>query len=516
VRKAGAPRTVAGEVFHDGDRLYYASADSRALAVARGPAPASAKDVVRPKWVRRFDLPVRAWGAEAFDKDTLKVVVEVFRDSATKQLIYASESGALAVLPDPGRAVKEAEPRFLYRLPLKVRPAGEVDLDFRYLKLNVEVYHHEPTGHLIYVGHNGALAVVETKKDFRDLKKSQPPRWSHALELKARKVDEADFTPTTARLSAEVYADDDANTAVYATDALTLAVVSGAPGEKRKPEPPLWRHRLVSGKFAAEVYSNPNAGHGFAVTHTGALAVWVEEPRGAAPTVAADSPRTGGVTVTGVGVIAHSGKVLFVPGETGVEAVALFNGKALWTAEGTGDPLLATAEHVFAQVPVKGKKNQVKLVVLEAPTGERLRDSEVIEFPEWVSVPVEYGHSFRSAARLDKDTVLYVWEARTFSDREPPALPDPNAKRDGGAFRLDPKTGRVSVVKGYDPKDQDFPNTLYTAGRVGDWVLWVEHLPSTRSAPHNVARRVLKAERTDGTGAWKRPIAGAVDLAPRP
>jgi hypothetical protein len=32
VRKAGAPRTVAGEVFHDGDRLYYASADSRALA----------------------------------------------------------------------------------------------------------------------------------------------------------------------------------------------------------------------------------------------------------------------------------------------------------------------------------------------------------------------------------------------------------------------------------------------------------------------------------------------------
>jgi hypothetical protein len=90
--------------------------------------------------------------------------------------------------------------------------------------------------------------------------------------------------------------------------------------------------------------------------------------------VGADPPKATGVTVCNLGVLAPSGKVLFLPGPSGVEAITVFNGKPLWEAKGTGVPLLATADYVVSQIQVKGKKNQVRLVVLDATTGERIRE----------------------------------------------------------------------------------------------------------------------------------------------
>ena len=521
IRKPGAPRTVTAETYHDSasGRLYYATGDRKSLALTDGEAPVTVADPIRPKWVRGFDLRVRAWDGEQFDADTPKVTVEVFRDASAKQLIYASEGGGLAVVSEPAAAkdAKEAKatPRWLYGLKLRVRPSGENDFTRNYLKLGVEVYLHEPTGHLIYVGHNGALAVVETKKKFGEMK-LHLPKWTHALELKARKPDQKEFDPKTPRIGVEVYADDNAGVLLYATDALTLAAVPGtaADPDVKKIKPPVWQHQLLSGKFAAEVFTNPNADHTVVVTHAGGLAVRPEVPKPERPR--RNAP---GVTVAGVGALAPSGKVLFLPTDAGVEAVAILNGKALWTAEGTGEPLLATAEHVIAQVPVKGKKNQIKLAVLDATTGEKVRESSTIELPEWVSVPVEYGRDFRSAARLEKDDLLFVWEARAFTDGGgPPPDPDPNAKRDGGALGFDVKTGRVWVVKDYKPKDEDFVDTLGTKTRVSGWAFSVSGTsdPSSTVGPRTFVSRVLIAEREDGKGTWKRLIASAVHLLPRP
>jgi len=127
-----------------------------------------------------------------------------------------------------------------------------------------------------------------------------------------------------------------------------------------------------------------------------------------------DPPKAAGVTVCNLGVLAPSGKVLFLPGASGLEAIAVFNGKQLWEARDTGVPLLAAVDYVVSQIQVKEKKNQVKLIVLDATTGERLRVSDALEFPEWVSVQIDFGHRFRSAARLDKNNVLFVWEASTW------------------------------------------------------------------------------------------------------
>ncbi len=512
IRKPGAPRTVAAESYYDAaGRLYYATPDSKALAATKCAAPAAAKEVVRPKWVRGFDLRVWAGERECFNGP--KVTVEVFRDAG--RLLYVSESGAMASLPEPAGEAKVANPRFVTTMQLKVRPGGENDFTRNYLKLNLAVYLHEPTGHLIYVGHNGALAVVETKKTFDDLKTSEP-RWSHAMDLRVRKTNQEGFNANTPRLAMEVFADENAGVLLYATDALTLAAAPGAVKELwgRDIKAPEWKTQLVSGKFAAEVFANPNANHTVVVTYAGGLAVLPDEAK---QPEKADPPKANGVNVATVGVLSVSGKVVFLPTGGGTEAVAIFNGKPLWSTDNVGDPLLATADHVFSQLQMKGKKNQVKLVMLDATTGERVRESDVIKLPEWVSVPREYGHSFRSAARLDKGDVFFVWEARTFQDGgRPPPDPDPNAKHDSGAVRVDVKTGRVTVVKDYKPKEEEFPQVLSTKTKASGWVFWVEQVPNTISTPRALIPRFLKAEREDGKESWKRPIAGEVFLPPRP
>jgi hypothetical protein len=231
----------------------------------------------------------------------------------------------------------------------------------------------------------------------------------------------------------------------------------------------------------------------------------------------ADSPKATGVTVCNLGVLAPSGKVLFLPGTSGVEAIAVFNGKPLWKAKDTGVPLLATADYVVSQIQVKGKKNQVKLVVLDATTGEQLRVSDTIEFPEWVSVPLDFGHRFRSAARLEKNQVLFVWEAYTFSDGGPPPPdPDPNARQAAGAFRLDVKSGRVVAVKGVRPKQGELPDWTPGQTKHDGWVFRVEEKSPEPGFPHVLTTRTLIAEREEAKGSWQRPLVDQPYLPPRP
>ncbi|MCI0700196.1 MAG: hypothetical protein L0241_03815 [Planctomycetia bacterium] len=250
----------------------------------------------------------------------------------------------------------------------------------------------------------------------------------------------------------------------------------------------------------------------------GMCCAFVAQSAGAQPEkVKAPAPAPApGVNVCGLGALAPSGKVLFVPGVSGVEAISLYNGKRLWETKDTGVPLVASSDFVISQIEVKGKKNQVKLILLDATTGERLRDSDVIEFPEWVSVSPDYGRGFRSAARLDKADVLFIWEARAFTDGgEPPPDPDPNAKTVAGAFRLDVKTGRVSVVKDYKPKEADFPEEPGTQTKWSGWVFRIEEKWPEVGFPRTLTKRTLIANHDDGKVSWKIPIAGAIFLPPR-
>ena len=244
---------------------------------------------------------------------------------------------------------------------------------------------------------------------------------------------------------------------------------------------------------------------------------------------AGDQAQAAVPNVCGIGIMSPSGKVLFLPSAAGgIEAVAIFNGKTLWESKDADRPLLATDTRVFAQIPVKDKRNQVKIIVLDAATGERLLESAVISFPDWVSVRPDYGLRFRAGARLEKKDLVYAWDAYSFHDGGPP-LPasgpdgkpykDPNAKKAGGAIRVNLANGKFAAVKGYQPKEADFPEDRPDwAGQTKrqGWVFRVEERGPGSGFPYSLIPRVLKAQQADGKRSWEHRIAGEVYLPPRP
>jgi hypothetical protein len=58
-----------------------------------------AQEAKGPKWLHGLDLRVRKGGEAEFSRDSRKVGVEVFRDENTGNLIYVSDTGAIAVVP---------------------------------------------------------------------------------------------------------------------------------------------------------------------------------------------------------------------------------------------------------------------------------------------------------------------------------------------------------------------------------------------------------------------------------
>jgi hypothetical protein len=233
--------------------------------------------------------------------------------------------------------------------------------------------------------------------------------------------------------------------------------------------------------------------------------------------------------VAGVGVPAPSGKVLFLPSATGgVEAVAVYNGKRLREVKDGTRPLLATADRVFAWAEVKGKRNQLRVVVLNAATGERLLRSEAITFPDWASVRRDFGLRFHSAARLKKGGLVLLWKARRFQDRGPPPplfgddgkpYVDPNARHATGALRVDLATGKATPVAGYEPKDTEFPEdepTWVGDTKLNGWVFRVEEHGPESGLPYALTTRLLRAKSADGARSWEHRIAGEPNLPPRP
>jgi hypothetical protein len=233
--------------------------------------------------------------------------------------------------------------------------------------------------------------------------------------------------------------------------------------------------------------------------------------------------------VCGVGVTAPSGKVLYLPSAAGgVEAVALFNGKQLWEAKAAQTPLLATADRVFALARLKGQRNQVRVVALDAATGEPLLRSEAITFPAWVSVQRDFGLRFTPAARLESGALLLLWKAWRFRDGGPPPpqfgpdgkpYVDPNARKAAGAVRVDLASGKAAAVAGYQPRDAEFPETEPSwvgPTKLHGWVLRLEEQAPEPGFPHSLTRRTLRAATADGARSWQRRLAGEPYLPPRP
>jgi hypothetical protein len=151
------------EVFKDentGGLVYISETGSIATAAAPATAP-DGKKIAPPKPVYGLTLRVRNADESEFSDKTKKYGVEVFEDPNANTLLYVSETGSVAVMPNlPRMDDKKGPPDWKGAMNIRARKGGEKDFD-KAKKYGIEVFEDKRTGNLVFISETGAIAVVK-------------------------------------------------------------------------------------------------------------------------------------------------------------------------------------------------------------------------------------------------------------------------------------------------------------------------------------------------------------------
>ncbi len=150
------------------------------------------------------------------------------------------------------------------------------------------------------------------------------------------------------------------------------------------------------------------------------------------------------------GLADGTGRLGFATNEKdGIDAFDLTTGKALWSSAEARKPLAIHARRLFAEAPEKGKANAVRVVGLDLETGKRLFSSAVVTFPDWVSVSLNHGRSFRFGARVVEGELWLGWSARGWYAHGPVPTPEQElyaSRSADGVARIDLESGDVELL----------------------------------------------------------------------
>jgi len=275
---------VGVELFHDeGTQSIIAISDAGAISVAKAPVGAAVSADKTCKWLTAHDLNCRKAGEADFTQKTKKWGVELFQDRGTNRLLYACESGAVALAPVPGGLVTEKGPKWHHALEPRVRTSDQVEFT-NAKKFGMEIFKDENTGGLIYITETGSISTAAAPAAKPE--KVAPPKAAYGLTLRVRGAEESDFTDKTKQISLEVFEDPNANTVFYLTEAGFVAVAPnpgklavGATGVTWKSAMAL-RARKVgepefpkARKFGIEVFEDNRTGNLIFISETGSIAV---------------------------------------------------------------------------------------------------------------------------------------------------------------------------------------------------------------------------------------------------
>lgn len=180
-----------------------------------------------PKWVHSVDLQVRKGGVKEF-KDAAKFGIEVYSDGNTGNLIYVTEHGYVAIIPETKEIPvdKGKSPDWLHGLDLSCRKHDEKSFTKDTRKYGVEVYHDVTTGNLIFISEIGSIGVVPAPKDVKaPTANTKEPVWTHGLNVKCRAFGEKEFSDKTRAFGAEVFRDDNLDVTIYINEQGKIAVL---------------------------------------------------------------------------------------------------------------------------------------------------------------------------------------------------------------------------------------------------------------------------------------------------
>lgn len=144
-----------------GGLIYITETGAIATAAAPATAP-DPKKVAAPKPAYGLVLMVRKADEGDFTAKTRRVPVEVFEDPNANTLFYLTETGSVAVVPKPEKLaeVKGADAlTWLSAMNLRARKGGEKEFD-KAKKYGIEVFRDNRTGNLMFISETGAIAVL--------------------------------------------------------------------------------------------------------------------------------------------------------------------------------------------------------------------------------------------------------------------------------------------------------------------------------------------------------------------
>jgi len=149
----------------DNTNLLFYVTDAGQIAVVPAGGATKPAEVKGPTWYHAFEAKVRAAKDEKFTKDTKMYGVEVYKDENANTLIYITETGSIAVVSAAGVAkpAGSKEPTWKYGRAFRVRKADEDDFNDKTQRFGAEVYKDENTGNLVYLSETGAVAVTAGK-----------------------------------------------------------------------------------------------------------------------------------------------------------------------------------------------------------------------------------------------------------------------------------------------------------------------------------------------------------------
>jgi hypothetical protein len=141
--------------------LIYITEVGLLASAAAPPTPPDPKKIANPKSLYGYTLRVRAADEPEFTEDkTKKVSVEVFEDANANVLLYVSDAGSVATAPNAGIDLKkQGPPLWKTAMNLLVRKGGEKDWA-KAKKFGIEVFEDIRTGNLIFISETGAIAVL--------------------------------------------------------------------------------------------------------------------------------------------------------------------------------------------------------------------------------------------------------------------------------------------------------------------------------------------------------------------
>lgn len=180
-----------------------------------------------PKWVHSVDLAVRKGGVKEW-KDATKFGIEVYRDGNTGNLVYVTEHGHIAIIPETKEVTGEGKaPEWLHGLDLSCRRSDEKSFTKDTRKFGVEVYNDVTTGNLIFISETGSISVIPTPTGTKaPTANVKEPDWTHGLNVKCRKYGEKEFSEKTAAFGAEVFVDPNLSATIYVNERGNIGVLS--------------------------------------------------------------------------------------------------------------------------------------------------------------------------------------------------------------------------------------------------------------------------------------------------